>query len=167
MKEVWVVSDTHFGHKNIIEYSKRPFSSPEEMNEVIIDNWNKTVGFYDRVYLLGDVAMARNQIANLGRLHGKIILVMGNHDIYPTKDYLPYIEDVCSYRVREGIILSHIPIYRGSDYNINERYKLNCHGHLHEHIINDPFYFNACVEQHNYTPFNFEVLRDIVNNQII
>ena len=41
--KVFFTSDLHIGHKNIIEYSHRPFSNIEEMNETLIDNWNKTV----------------------------------------------------------------------------------------------------------------------------
>ena len=160
-KEVFFISDTHFGHKNILEYSKRPFNSPEEMNDALITNWNSVVKSNDRVYLLGDVAMAKSQIQNLKYLNGKIILVMGNHDIYPTKEYLPYVEDIRGYVYKDGFIGSHIPIYRGSDYGIIERYKMNICGHIHEKVINDPFYFNVSVEQINYTPINFEVIEDI------
>ena len=56
-KHVWVTSDTHFNHANIIKYCNRPFSSVEEMNETIIANWNKVVSEDDMVYHLGDFAL--------------------------------------------------------------------------------------------------------------
>jgi calcineurin-like phosphoesterase family protein len=162
MKKKFVISDTHFGHSNIIEYSKRPFSSPGEMDEAIIDNWNRVVGQNDRVYLLGDVAMSKKHIPLLGRLNGKIILVMGNHDIFPTKLYLPYVEDIRGYVYHDGIIMSHIPIY---NYQF-ERYIHNIHGHLHENVIDDSFYTNVCVEQINYTPIDLEELKEKVIKQL-
>lgn len=48
---IWFTSDTHFGHKNIIDYSNRPFSSVEEMNEVLINNCNERVSNDDEIYL--------------------------------------------------------------------------------------------------------------------
>ena len=56
-KHIWVTSDTHFNHANIIKYCNRPFSSVEEMNETIIANWNKVVSQGDTVYHLGDFAL--------------------------------------------------------------------------------------------------------------
>ena len=51
----YYVSDLHFGHKNILEMCKRPFSSIEEMDEQLVENWNKRVKKNDRVYILGDL----------------------------------------------------------------------------------------------------------------
>ena len=52
---VFVIADTHFWHKNIIDYCDRPFNSVEEMNSTLIKNWNKTVTNDDIVIHLGDV----------------------------------------------------------------------------------------------------------------
>ena len=81
-KHIWVTSDTHFNHANIIKYCNRPFSSVEEMNETIIANWNKVVSERDIVYHLGDFALGdKSLIPNiLRRLNGCIKVIMGNHD---------------------------------------------------------------------------------------
>lgn len=47
-------SDTHFGHANIIRFCKRPFENVEEMNEALIENWNKVVSDDDTVFHLGE-----------------------------------------------------------------------------------------------------------------
>lgn len=76
------VSDTHWGHANIIKYSNRPFDSVEEMNEALIQNWNERVGQYDIVYHLGDFAfMPYDALKRTARrLNGVKHLILGNHD---------------------------------------------------------------------------------------
>jgi len=75
-------SDTHFGHKNIIKYSERPFADFEEMDWKIVDQWNKMIGATDVVYHLGDTALGDStRWDNIFKsLNGYKILVVGNHD---------------------------------------------------------------------------------------
>jgi len=78
----WVTSDMHIGHKNVIQYSNRPFSSVEEMNETLIENWNSKVGHDDIVFNLGDFAfLNQNKIIEiLKKLKGTQYFIYGNHD---------------------------------------------------------------------------------------
>jgi calcineurin-like phosphoesterase family protein len=78
----YFTSDTHFGHERIITLCNRPYSSVEEMNESIIDNWNAVVRPSDIVYHLGDVALGTisASLPLVARLNGRKILVPGNHD---------------------------------------------------------------------------------------
>lgn len=80
---IFLTSDNHFFHTNIIKYTNRPFSSVEEMNMVMIQNWNAVVQPKDTVYQLGDFFLT-NKIENiikiLEQLHGQIFLVPGSHD---------------------------------------------------------------------------------------
>ena len=80
--KVFMISDTHFGDERILRYENRPFSSVEEMDKAISENWNQVVGEEDMVFHLGDVSSydpERNKEI-LSSLHGKKILVMGHHD---------------------------------------------------------------------------------------
>lgn len=79
MTDIWFTSDHHFGHKRIIELANRPFTSVEEMDETMIDRWNKVVAPGDLVYHLGDFAFA-DHTPYLGRLKGQKRLILGNHD---------------------------------------------------------------------------------------
>lgn len=76
------VSDTHFGHANVIRYSNRPYSSVHDMNESMIAAWNNHVAQYDDVYHLGDFAFMNitSLIPLLSRLNGRIHVISGNHD---------------------------------------------------------------------------------------
>lgn len=79
---IWFISDTHWGHKNIIQYSNRPYADVEEMNEALIENWNEQVKPEDTVYHLGDFAFMpfRDFSKMLWRLNGHIQFIKGNHD---------------------------------------------------------------------------------------
>ena len=72
---IYFTSDLHFWHKNAIIYTNRPFETVEEMNEKLIEYWNKTVHANDEVYILGDVTMVRpgraTEIISMTILPGK------------------------------------------------------------------------------------------------
>lgn len=162
MKNTFFISDTHFGHKNIITFKDgddkllRPFDSVEEMDEHMVECWNSVVKDGDRVYHLGDVVINRKALPIMDRLNGKKVLVKGNHDIFKLRDYVKYFDDIRAYKVmpEHGIICSHIPIHPES----LERWRLNIHGHLHGNILPDKKYLSVCVEQINYTPVELEEL---------
>jgi len=79
--EVFLISDTHFGHSNIVRYCNRPFVDVEEMNEALVKNWNDKVGKHDMVWHLGDFCWTRKAINEIvPRLNGNIKLVFGGHD---------------------------------------------------------------------------------------
>lgn len=170
MSKTFITSDTHFGHGNILKFLRkdgtpvRHFSSVEEMDETLIENWNKVVGKHDRVYHLGDIAIKRKNLITLERLNGRKVLIRGNHDIFKLKDYLPYFDDIRGYKMmpKHALCFSHIPIHQRS---LENRFQFNCHGHLHEKIYNDPRYINLCVEQTNYTPVEFDQLLEIIEER--
>ena len=57
MPSIWFTSDTHFSHCNIIKYCNRPFKDVDEMNKILIQNWNNVVRPDDIVWHLGDFAL--------------------------------------------------------------------------------------------------------------
>jgi calcineurin-like phosphoesterase family protein len=78
----WYTADLHLGHANIITYCNRPFSTVDEMDRAIIDNWNAQVDMNDWVWILGDVCMGQlaRSIALVDEMNGRMMLVPGNHD---------------------------------------------------------------------------------------
>lgn len=163
MANIFVVSDTHFGHANILTFKNsdgspvRSFSSVQEMDEYMIDKWNSVVRPQDHVYHLGDVAIKRPDIATVGQCNGHKRLVRGNHDIYRTKEYLPYFDEIYGIRVLDGMIFTHIPIHPES----LSRFKANIHGHVHSLPQGryGPRYYNVSVEVIDYTPVSLEDLK--------
>lgn len=78
---VYFTADLHLGHNNIIKTCNRPFSSVDEMDDILIENWNKKVKGNDTVYIVGDLIWKGiDPKPYLDRLKGKKILVRGNHD---------------------------------------------------------------------------------------
>ena len=80
---IFFTSDTHFNHSSIIRHCNRPFANIEQMNEALIENWNRVVGKNDKVFHLGDFSFGGTAQWNkiLDQLNGKIYLIIGNHDI--------------------------------------------------------------------------------------
>lgn len=167
MANTFFISDTHFGHENILTFKRndgtllRSFSCVEEMDEAMVTNWNAVVRSQDKVYHLGDVVIARKSLPILSRLNGKKRLVRGNHDIFTTADFLKYFDEIYGVRVFDDFICSHIPLHPES---ITKRFKCNVHGHLHANRVMDggtidARYFSVCVEQINYTPIAIDDLR--------
>jgi calcineurin-like phosphoesterase family protein len=81
--QTYLISDLHLDHENIIRYCARPFSGIDEMNRILVDNWNRIVSPNDTVYFLGDMSYGRDSHSSsfwLKKLNGKIIFIRGNHD---------------------------------------------------------------------------------------
>ena len=163
------IADTHFGHKNVIGLSNRPFEDIEKMNEAIIENWNSRVKGNDKVYILGDLFYRFDGYREiLKKLKGEKHLVLGNHDASWVEEYcvkhensstLPHKsyrfcdtkEDLCLYfksvsqilQITDGdvgCILCHYPLLTYK----HEKRLLMIHGHLHNDTT-DPF-FHHLVE---------------------
>ena len=163
MSNKWLIADPHFGHKNIIEYENRPFKSTEEMDEVMVTNWNNAVGKEDKVFVLGDFALANSEKTKMyvEMLNGYKILILGNHDRgYSVSWWLDAgFDEVSAYPVivDEWFMLSHEPLY----VNQNMPYA-NIFGHVH----GNPAYVDCSarsycvsVERIGYTPVDFEEVK--------
>ena len=170
MPAVFLVSDTHFGHAGVCRFLRedgtklRPWDNPEEMDEYMVEAWNKKVRPNDKVYHLGDVVINRRALKILALLNGDKVLIRGNHDIFRDTEYRHYFREIRAYHVMNGMILSHIPIHSDS----LGRFGTNIHGHLHSNrvMVTDPFghrppmvdvrYHCVCVEQTDFAPILFE-----------
>lgn len=155
----FLVSDTHFGHKNIIDYEQRPFNNTEEMDQYMIQKWNESVRDDDIVIHFGDVFVCNASRATeiSSQLKGRKILILGNHDRFsvtkfkkmgfsPHKQYLfrnyfkPAHKTPLKLAVGNGLLIGNI------------------HGHTHsknDHL-DKRLYKCACVEFTNYKPILFE-----------
>jgi len=83
MAEVFVTSDTHFGHDLILKLENRPFADIDVMDNELVKHWNSVVSPRDTVFHLGDVSFRNKERTTeiISSLNGKKILVCGNHDM--------------------------------------------------------------------------------------
>lgn len=175
-------SDLHFGHSRQFLYGPRGFSSIEEHDETIIENWNKIVKPNDVAYLLGDLMLNDNEggIEKLNRLNGTIYFLRGNHDtdarcgLYRAKTRMiplcgsfysswACVEKINGYR----FYLSHYPTMTSCLENMAPlcRHLVNLHGHTHsksQFYQDIPFMYNVALDAHNNFPVSFdEIIADI------
>lgn len=149
--KVWVISDTHIGHENIIQFEKekRPYSSIEEHDLDLVQRWNSVVRPKDTVWHLGDVYLGDGYKV-LPHLNGYKKLVLGNHDAGKEEVLMQHFGKIYGITSFDDYILSHVPIH---PYQLQgHRFKGNIHGHTHSWSLPDPRYISVSVEQQNLTP---------------
>lgn len=130
-KKIWLTSDTHFSHKNIISYCKRPYLDIHEMNRGVIENWNSVISPDDLVYHLGDFSMHERSVKQyLSQLNGIKILIRGNHDENSIlNEFDGYAHRIVIEHEGEFIELVHDPAH------ISGKTKYAFCGHVHDKWI--------------------------------
>lgn len=110
-RKIWVFSDPHFGHDNIIRYCNRPFKNIKEMDNQLVTNYNRLVRPHDVVYFLGDIGFKLDVIK---KMKGKKILIVGNHDkkshtYYYSLGFQAILESALITYGKKRVFLSHYP----------------------------------------------------------
>ena len=185
-EHLFFTSDTHFGHENILHFCKRPFSSVEEMDQKLIENWNKVVGPNDYIFHLGDFCFKGSQYWDriLDQLNGHKFLILGNHDLKNLKDGVmmkfDWVGMQCYITIGgRSIYLNHYPfLCYGGTYRGEKGVVYNLHGHVHLNL-NDmsgkdirrlnwcfPTQYDVGVDANNYTPISFEEVDNRIKEQI-
>lgn len=177
-RDIWIVSDTHFRHENILKFTDsrtgnriRPeFDTVEDMDEFMVDRWNSVVKPGDYVYHLGDVMMGPKEgfVPFFNRLRGSKRITFGNHDDIKWLSSTGMFAKSYIWRVfkEHGLIMSHIPIH-SSSLKLGEDGEpmINVHGHIHQNDSPAGPYVNLSVEKINYTPVNIEEVRSLWKKQ--
>ncbi len=153
----WFTSDLHLNHDNIIKYCSRPFSSTEEMNDVLIGNWNDRVSEEDTVYVVGDMFLGKPENAEplIRKLRGRKVLILGNHDRSRRTMLEVGFDEVWQRKnliLQDGrqALLSHKPLPD----SVIGRHDLQVHGHRHSLPVVDGRKVNVCVDLWGYTPIS-------------
>ena len=171
MSEMFFISDTHFGHANILKFEKdgvrvRPeFSSIEEMNEFLIWQWNARVKPDDKVYHLGDVCFGGVKIVRevMPRLNGKKRLILGNHDNVKGHELWKWFEKICLWQNfdNHGFVITHLPFLPENFRKV----KFNVHGHIHRAPDVSPVHLNISCEMTGYAPIHLDEVKERLKNK--
>lgn len=168
---IFFTSDTHYFHANIIRYSNRPFSSVQEMNEKMIENYNAVVKPNDIVYHLGDFSFGKldETIKIASRLNGKKHLITGNHDHKHREqksfiDNFVWVKDYHELRHdNTKIVLCHYPF---ESWNTSGHGSIHLHGHSHSNLgHNNKKRMDVGVDCHDYAPISLEEIIEVMKNR--
>ena len=160
-RNTWIISDTHFGHTNIIKYCKRPFN-----HNMMMRAWEDMIRPDEYVLHLGDVSIWHSKHAYWASvtraLPGKKFLILGNHDgQWNDKQW----RSIAGFTVtppfiHDRILFTHEPAAPSGQWDTN------IHGHTHNH---SPFrryeklqatYYNVSIEGMDYKPVRLGEILD-------
>ena len=154
----YFTSDLHFGHKNIVSKYRQEFSSIEEHDTLLLEQFSK-LNKRDIVFVLGDFIFECKEyeyyINQLKKMPCRIKLLLGNHDskrLY-NEDRFELLLPLTNYK---KFWLTHAPIH-----SQEMRYRLgNIHGHMHKEKLSDKRYFNVNVDMNEYKFIEFDRIRE-------
>ena len=158
--KIWVTSDTHFSHRNIIQYCNRPFPDIDKMNSALIKNWNDAIAEDDIVIFCGDFLFARTAEAAEATarftyaLHGHKIIVKGNHDFKKVR----YTDNGWAAEFYQLFDFGRFLFCHRPD-NLPEwarDYDFVFYGHTHEKVPERTFIntINVCLDYNNLMPLD-------------
>jgi len=180
MSTTWLISDTHFGHANILRFEPGRML---DFEDVIFRNIERLCLPGDTLWHLGDFTFGNREhreriAARWKTLECTTRLLKGNHDHRPVAYYLDdcgFEEVVDGHFIMNDVLFSHYPREDGSGLAFDERYleerkylldifesqacNLQVHGHTHSYCMPDrASYFNVSVENINYCPVSWDVI---------
>lgn len=186
--KIFMTSDTHWNHSNILKFCDRPFKDVEEMNQKLIENWNKKVPHDGLVFHLGDFAWGGGyegwkKIRE--QLNGDIILIEGNHDrknltTTAREELFKFVTWQMLIEI-EGrkVLLNHFPFlcYAGT-YREPKKLVYSLYGHCHSgpnkkgqdipRLVNCfPTQYDVGVDNNNYEPISWYEVNEKIQTQLL
>ena len=114
---IYYISDTHFRDKTIFDKCNRPFKSLKEMEDTIIQNWNKRINNDDIIYVLGDLVKDDDASAI------QIFEDIRESDIFETIKFIDLVLDK-----GRKVCICHYPLMDWMEFN---RKGSLVYGHIH------------------------------------
>ena len=179
---IYLIGDLHLNHSNIIRYCARPFlfSDVNEMNNILVENWNNVVDNKNVVYFLGDLDSKDSVGSWIKHLNGKKIFIEGNHDVVKNREgiiirhkiYGAVHSDIISQKGYKFYLI-HDPKEVPDEWRENNPDGWVIHGHKHDNDVNKyPFIngdkktINVSAELTNYRPVSLDYILSLDLNSI-
>ena len=179
--KLFLTSDSHYGHFNICKYCHRPFQSRSEMDQTLIKNWNVVVPEDGIVVHCGDFMLPHNEDIKeynkyLNQLHGRVLLLRGNHDIAS----LDWVSDkLIAVRDQAMIVVDGVKIFAQHYPCVAFNGDYHVYGHIHT-LADGSCYgidgdvtkvmrkntYDVGVDQNGYTPVSYWQLCDIFRKKM-
>ena len=162
MSRVHFTADCHFCQVAIISMAQRPFSSIEEHDQALIDNWNVHVAPGDTVFVGGDFAHKSDNARAariFDRLRGTKHLVIGNHDGEFVRTRLPWASVMDRVKITvdgQRIVLDHYPLRSWESVRSGA---IQLYGHVHNRIDVWPNSCDVGVDAWDYRPVTLVDIR--------
>ena len=158
----WIWSDLHLGDLGSIMAFDRPFRTPQEMDQAMMDAWYELVDVDDTIICLGDVSVDGSILAHhqewWREAPGATWLELGNHDVAPVNQMPPLEVDRTAVTMAAPgdppLLLTHVPLLQVPTGCVN------VHGHVHQNESpSRNRHINVGVEQLNYRPAKMSDIR--------
>jgi len=187
--KTFFTSDLHFKHSNIIKFTRRPFYDVNEMENVLVSNWNNKVPSDGHTFILGDFAFTGNidYIKDvLSALNGYKHLILGNHDYQnhftreAVIELFDSVHDMFEIRIEDDemdeyqrIVMCHYPLLT---WNGKMRGSWQLFGHIHSRPLSsaseqaltfDKFQYDVGVDNNNFTPVSYEEIKTIFTHRAL
>ena len=164
---IFFTADLHFNHANIIKYCNRPFNNIEDMNQLLIKNWNSKITPRDTVYIVGDFAFSDHK-RFLDSLNGTKHLISGSHDMIPRELVGNELQSIQKYKEliirNKRVVLSHCPL-RCWEYA--QEGSIHLFGHVHGRVTTYNLSMDVGVDTNNYFPYSIEEIFQLMDNKKI
>lgn len=170
MPKIWITSDKHHQHNNIISYENRPFKSVDEMDQKLISNHNEMVGEDDICYDVGDFFFKgghqggkKTYCDYLRQYNGRYMIIRGNHE--RNNSVIDKLTSATMQISNLNVLLIHDPI------NAKTKYDLILCGHVHSAWLatelcennKKSLIINCGVDVWNYRPVEWKQLEALYN----
>lgn len=166
-------SDFHLDHKLMLKLG-RPFSSIQEMNDVIIKNVIDVLKPGDIFYFLGDLSWSYYQAELFFSQLPKNVQfhwILGNHDKQPSKykQFVTSTSNMKEIKIQENsVTLCHYPMTTWNKSHFNS-WMLHGHHHISKDNKIDNYLqgkmLNVNVEFHDYKPLSEFDIIDIMKDK--